>query len=146
MMEKWESNFDKNNNMRALIFAGFKELQKTYSTQPLMLKVILEATTDIEITRTSLATVRSIRYLELIAFHPIKISKEVSLGSSNSFAKYFFNLDLLNSLFFSIKLTSNTQCIMYSLINWIFRVKVVSLRSLYAMRFIMRYPSDILKH
>jgi len=55
-----------------------------------MLKVILEATTDIEITKTSLATIRSIGYLELIALHPIKISKEVSLRSSNSFAKYFF--------------------------------------------------------
>jgi hypothetical protein len=62
-----------------------------------MLKADLEENLEIRITKTSFATIESIRYLKLLPFHQVKISKEVSLRSSQAYAKYFSNSYLLSS-------------------------------------------------
>jgi hypothetical protein len=63
-----------------------------------MLKPNSEATVDIEIVGTSLATIKSIGYLELLASHQANIAKEILLESLHLFSKYFFNLNLPYSL------------------------------------------------
>jgi hypothetical protein len=63
-----------------------------------MLKPNSEAIVDVEIVGTSLATIKSIGYLELLASHQTNIAKKILLESSHPFAKYLFNLNLLYSL------------------------------------------------
>jgi len=89
--------------MRASTIIGFNEILKGSNTWPPKLNVDLEANLDIKIARISLATIESIEYLKLLACHQVKIWKEASIGSSHLFTKYFFNLNSLFSLSFSIK-------------------------------------------